>query len=75
MKEKLLNLLTELKPEIDFEKETGLVDRGILDSFDVVMLSGDIMETFGIELEPEDVIPDNFNGVDAMIALIEKRKQ
>lgn len=75
MREKLIGILTELKPEVNFETETELVDKGILDSFDVVMLSGDIMDTFEIELEPEDVVPENFNSVDAMIALIEKRKQ
>ena len=74
MREKLMNILTEQKPEIQFETETELVDRGILDSFDVVMLTGDIMDTFGIQLEPEDVVPENFNSVEAMIKLIEKRK-
>lgn len=74
MREKLINILTELKPEIQFETETELVDGGLIDSFDVVMLTGDIMDTFGIELEPEDVVPENFNSVDAMIKLIEKRK-
>ena len=74
MREKLINILTELKPEIQFETEMELVDGGLIDSFDVVMLTGDIMDTFGIELEPEDVVPENFNSVDAMIKLIEKRK-
>lgn len=75
MKEKLISILAELKPEVNFETEKELVDRGIIDSFDVVMLSGDIMESFGIELEPEDVVPENFNSVEAMITLIKKRKQ
>ena len=74
MKEKLINILTELKPEVDFEKETELIDGGILDSFDVVILSGDIMEAFGVELEPEDVAPENFNSITAILKLIEKRK-
>lgn len=73
MKEKLMNILTEIKPEVDFEKEKELVDRGLIDSFDVVMLSGDLIDAFGIELEPEDVAPENFNSVDAMLALIMKR--
>ncbi len=74
MREKLMNILTELKPEVSFETETALVDNGLIDSFDVVMLTGDIMEAFEIELEPEDVVPENFNSIEDMIKLIEKRK-
>ena len=36
--EKLLKILNELKPGIDFETETDLIGRGILTSFDIIRL-------------------------------------
>ena len=36
--EKLLELLAGIRPDVDFENETALIDDGILDSFDVVSI-------------------------------------
>ena len=36
--EELMNILEELRPDVDFETETGLIANGILDSFDIVTL-------------------------------------
>ena len=41
-KEKLLQILTELRPDIDFEKEDQLIDDGTLDSFDIISLVGGV---------------------------------
>ena len=38
--EELLNILEELKPDVDFKSEQGLIDNAILDSFDIVQLVG-----------------------------------
>ena len=46
MKEELMNILSELRPEVNFEQETALIDDGILDSFDMVSLIGEINEAF-----------------------------
>ena len=36
--EKLLEILNELHPEVDFENNESLIDDGILDSLDIVSL-------------------------------------
>ena len=69
-KEKLLQILTELRPDIDFEKEDQLIDDGTLDSFDIISLVGELNENFGVEIGVEDLQPENFNSADAMLALI-----
>lgn len=74
MKEELMNILSELRPEVDFEQETALIDDGILDSFDMVSLIGEINEAFGIEISFDDIEPENFNSVDGMLELIERLK-
>lgn len=73
MKEKLLAILSEACPEVDFETETALIDDGLLESLDIVMIVTEIMQEFGVELTVDDLLPENFNSVDALLALIESR--
>ena len=70
--EKLLDILRELHPETDFETETRLVDGGILASFDIVMLITRIEEEFDVVISAKDIVPEHFNSVKALYALIEK---
>lgn len=73
MREKLLNILTSSCPGIDFEHETALIDDEILESLDIVTIVSEIMDEFDVELNVDDLLPENFNSVDAMLQLIESR--
>ncbi len=75
MREKLMNILQELRPELDFEKEDKLIEDGILDSFDLVSLIGEMNDQFDIEVDFDDIEPENFNSVSAMEKLIQKLKE
>ena len=68
----LMEILEELRPDVDFENETGLIDNAILDSFDIVSLVGELNEAFDIEIKPTDLVPENFNSASAILALVEK---
>lgn len=70
--EKLMNILTELKPDVDFETEKGLIDNAILDSFDIVQLIGQMQDTFDIEISPAEILPENFNSAEALWSMIQK---
>ena len=70
--EKVIELLSELHPEIDFSAEESLIDDGILDSLDIVSLVADIDTEFGITVPAEEIVPENFNSAEALWALIEK---
>ena len=70
--EELLEILSNLYPDIDFENEEGLIDNMILDSFDIVTLISEISENFDVTISAEHIIPDNFNSAKALYALIEK---
>lgn len=72
MKEKLLEVLKREYPEIDFMVDADLVDDGILDSLTIVGVISAISMEFGVVLPYEEIIPENFNSVDAMAAMIEK---
>lgn len=73
--EELLAILEELHPEVDFANETGLIEEGILDSFDIVTLISEISETFDVTISAEYIVPENFNSAEALYALIRKLEE
>ena len=70
MKEKLLQVLNDIRPDIDFEKAEKLIDSGVLDSFDVIQVVLELNEKFDIEIQVEDLQPENLNDIQAMMTLI-----
>ena len=72
--EQLLKVLSEVCPNIDCTKETALVDDGLIDSFEMVALVSELMEAFDVELDVDDLLPENFNSAEAMWKLIRSKK-
>ena len=70
----LMGILKDLRPEVDFSTAENLVYGGILESLDIVVLVGEIVDKFNIELSVEDLIPENFNSKEAIMALIDRNK-
>lgn len=73
--DRLLELLKEIRPDVDFENETELIDDGILDSFDVVSIISEIDDAFGVQIRINELDPENFNSAEAIWTLIEKLKE
>ncbi len=69
--EELLEILTDLHPDVDFNTEEHLIDDGILDSLDIVSLISEISETFDVAITAKDIVPENFNSAQALWALIQ----
>ena len=72
--EQLLELLKEVRPDVDFENETELIDDGILDSFDVVSIISEIDDQFGVQIRITELDPENFNSAEAIWNLIQELK-
>lgn len=70
--EKLMQILQEIRPDIDFENETGLIDEGILDSFDVVSIISELDDAFGVQIRISELDPENFNSAEAIWNLIQQ---
>lgn len=70
--EELLEILSELHPEVDFETEKHLIDNGILDSFDIVTIITEIKDVFDVTIDAKRIIPENFNSAKALYALIQE---
>ena len=75
MKEQVLEILKGIRSDIDFENSTKLIDDGLLESLDIVAIVGEFNEEFDVEISVEDLVPENFNSVDAMVALITKEQE
>ncbi len=70
MEERLLEILTEVRPDIDFETETGLIDDNILESFDILDLVSKLNDEFDIEISPKYLVAENFNSMKAIGELV-----
>lgn len=70
MKEKILNILKAARKDVDFETATALIDDGILDSFDIISIVSDLNDEFDVDITADELEPENFNSVDAIVELI-----
>jgi len=69
--EELMEILRELRPDVDFETETALVDDGVLSSFDITALVNELMDEFDVEISMADLEPENFNSAEAIYEFIQ----
>jgi len=70
---KLIGILSDVCPDVDFENENALVDDGLIESLDIVAIVTEIMAEFDVEITVDDLIPDNFNSADAILAMISEK--
>ena len=40
--ERVLEILTDVRPDVDFMNETKLIDDGIIDSFDIIAIVSEL---------------------------------
>lgn len=73
--EKLLEILEELNPGVDYENITDLIDGRYLDSLTILSLISEIEEEFDVEIPTVEIIPANFNSVESMYELIERLQE
>ena len=69
--ENLLALLNETCPGIDFSSD-HLIDEGLIDSLDLVTIVSAIMDAYDVTISVDDLLPENFNSVASMQALIDR---
>lgn len=70
--DKLLEILQSIRPDVDFEHEDALIDDEVLSSFDIIAMVSEINVQYGIEIQVDDLLPENFNSIQAIEELIER---
>ena len=73
--EKLIGVLQEIKPDIDFESCTTLIDDELLDSFDIITIVSELSEAYDISIPASEIIPENFNSAQALYEMVKKLEE
>jgi len=72
MKDRIIEILKEIRPEFEFEGVENFFEEGMLDSFDLMTLVSTLQSEYGVKIAGEEILPENFANVDAIVALLEK---
>ena len=70
MRDTILEILEDIGEDVDFDTCETLIDDGILSSLDIIQLIGALNDEFDICIPATEIIPENFNSVDAMAAMV-----
>lgn len=68
----VLSILQNMKDDVDFEGSKDYIGDGLLDSFDIVTLVGELEEAFDIEISGRDIVPENFVSLESIEELVKK---
>lgn len=72
MKEQIVEILKEIRPEFEFNGVENFFEEGMLDSFDLMTLVSTLESRFDVKIDGTDILPENFANVDAIAALLER---
>ena len=73
--ERLIEILEELEPDVDYETTENLIDGRYLDSLKILSLISEIEDEFDVEIPTVEIVPANFNSAKKIWELIEKLKE
>lgn len=59
--DKLIEILEDIQPGVDFRNCDTLIEDGLLDSFAILSIVSELQDEFGISITPAEIIPENFN--------------
>lgn len=68
----VLSVLQNMKDDVDFESSKDFIEDGLLDSFDIVTLVGELEEAFDIEISGRDIVPENFVSLESIEEMVKK---
>jgi methoxymalonate biosynthesis acyl carrier protein len=68
----ILSILARIRPEFDFRKSGNFIEDGMLDSFDMVILVGELDKTYSISIDGADIVPENFANLESIRRLLIK---
>ncbi len=72
MRERIFEILSEIRPEFDFHDSADFIEDGYLDSFDIVTVIDELEKSFGIIVDGLEVIPENFATVETIEDLVSR---
>ena len=73
--EKLIEILEDIQPDVDYNTCEDLIDGHYLSSLMIISLVAEIEDEFDITVPAVDIVPANFNSAKAMMAMIERLRE
>lgn len=73
--DKLIEILEDIKPDVDYENCENLIDGHYLDSLSIISLVAEIEDEFDVTVPAVEIVPKNFNSVKAMWSMIERLRE
>ena len=70
----ILSILNDIDDTIDYDNEPRLIDNHLRDSFGVITLVSELEEAFNIEIDAASMVPENFNNVEAIWNLVQRKQ-
>ena len=70
MKKRIINVINEIRADIEFNENTKFIEEGIFDSFDIVNLVSELDTEFNISIDGVKIRPEYFNSVDDIMKLV-----
>ena len=69
--ETVLEILKQVKPSVDFTKESNLIEDGILESLEILMIIAQLKDEFVIDIPPSQIVPENFSSAETIWKMVE----
>jgi acyl carrier protein len=70
--EGLIELLQDVKEDVDYETCTTLIDDHVLDSFDILSIISTLNDAYDISIPAAEIVPENFNSAASLLAMVER---
>ena len=70
--EELIELLEDVKEDVDYASCTTLIDDHVLDSFDILSIISTLNDAYDISIPAAEIVPENFNSAAALLAMVER---
>jgi acyl carrier protein len=74
IREKIIEIIQNINEDFDPAEESDIIEDGILDSFDIINFIMEANESFGVKINVEEIVPENFTNVESIQKLIERLK-
>lgn len=73
--ERLIEILEDIQPDIDYRECENLIDGKHLDSLSILALVAELEDEYDITIPAVEIIPANFNSVKAMWSMVQRLQE
>ena len=75
MKNTIAEIINLTRPEIKFDSCQDMELFGVLDSLDIILIVEELEDQFGIKIEAEQIVPENFSSLSTLEALVKMQSK